>query len=247
MNNKSSNPFLKKLISEIANKANEGRINDLNWGVVYEAKKKSVKEAATPAAPKAGEENFDDILGGAGGGDQAPAAGAAPAATAPAAGEAPAADAAAPAAGADASAADAAAGGEGGDEDAAKADAVKAKAELEKAKAEKDKAEEELEDVSYIKLKSNSGVRFLLGKILDVAFKSNTIDTLAAEMVQKLNIKTPDDIESFSKDVSQFMVLPGMPQLLDSMTKMAQEKPSDSEEDTKTDSGAEGSDEEPTK
>ena len=42
MNNKITNPFLKQLISEISNKTSEGRITDLSWGSLNEAKKKKV-------------------------------------------------------------------------------------------------------------------------------------------------------------------------------------------------------------
>lgn len=230
MSNKISNPFLKQLISGISKKATEGRINNISWGTLSEAK--------AEAAKKSGDEDIGDILGDEGGGAQKPATGGADAAAQPAdgaaqptAGDEAGATGEDPLAGADVTGEDptATAGGdEGGGEEnpeQAQADAVKAKAELEKAKAEKDQAEKELENQSYIKLKSSSGTRFLLGKILNQAFKTNTIDALAAEMVQKLNVKTQADIASFSQDVAAFKVLPGMPELLDSMKSMAEKQP----------------------
>lgn len=210
MNNKISNPLLKQLISEIANKAAEGRITGVSWSVIAEGKKKKkVEEAEKDPA--------DELLGGDSGASKEGGADATKT-------EEPTAE-----KGADAkkdAGADAAAGAEkeaGGEENAekAQADATKAKAELEKAKAEKDQAEEELEKQSYIKLKSGSGIQFLLGKLLNQAFKTNTIDALASEMVQKLNIKTTNDVEAFEIDNAQSKTLPGMANLLASMRTMA--------------------------
>lgn len=54
MNNKIDNPFLKQLISEIANKATEGRVSGLSWETLTESNSKKLKkEAAAPAAPAA--------------------------------------------------------------------------------------------------------------------------------------------------------------------------------------------------
>jgi len=125
-------------------------------------------------------------------------------------------------------------GEEGGaeeDSEKAQADAAEAKAELEKAKAEKDQAEKEIEKHSYIKLGSNSGTQFLLGKILDHAFKTNTIDALAGEMVQKLKITTPEDINAFSEETASYRVIPGFPELLSSMKTMATKQPEETEEE----------------
>jgi hypothetical protein len=113
----------------------------------------------------------------------------------------------------------------GEDADEAQADAVKAKAELEKAKAEKDQAEKELKKQSYIKLASGAGTQFMISKILNHAFKTNTIDSLASEMVQKLKIQTPEDMVSFSEDTAPYRVIPGMPELLSSMKTMATKQP----------------------
>ena len=117
------------------------------------------------------------------------------------------------------------------DSEEAQADAAEAKAELEKAKAEKDQAEKEIKKHSYIKLGSNSGTQFLLGKILDHAFKTNTIDALAGEMVQKLKITTPEDINAFSEETASYRVIPGFPELLSSMKTMATKQPEETEEE----------------
>ena len=224
MNNKITNPFLKQLISGISQKATQGRITDIGWNVLEEAKKnkkvvkKSLKKEAIgnkkkeEPATNTGDKKADEL----------PALDAAPDVekSAPDAGEdAP--EASAPDAGAESPDA----GGE--DADQAQADAVEAKAELEKAKAEKDQAEKEIKKNSYIKLGSGAGTQFLLGKILDHAFKTNTIDALAGEMVQKLKITTPEDMNAFSEETATYRVIPGMPELLSSMKTMAtnQEQP----------------------
>lgn len=230
MNNKITNPFLKQLISGISQKATQGRITDIGWNVLEEAKKnkkvvkKSLKKEAIgdkkkeePAAD-AGDEKADGL----------PALDAAPEAekSAPEAGaDAP--EASAPDAGAEAPDA-----GSEEDADKAQADAAEAKAELEKAKAEKDQAEKEIKKHSYIKLGSGAGTQFLLGKILDHAFKTNTIDALAGEMVQKLKITTPEDMNAFSEETATYRVIPGMPELLSSMKTMAtkQEQPEETPE-----------------
>lgn len=230
MNNKITNPFLKQLISGISQKATQGRITDIGWNMLEEAKKnkkvvkKSLKKEAIgdkkkeePAADT-GDEKADGL----------PAPDAAPEAekSAPEAGaDAP--EASAPDAGAESPDA-----GSEEDADKAQADAAEAKAELEKAKAEKDQAEKEIKKHSYIKLGSGAGTQFLLGKILDHAFKTNTIDALAGEMVQKLKITTPEDMNAFSEETATYRVIPGMPELLSSMKTMAtkQEQPEETPE-----------------
>jgi hypothetical protein len=226
MNNKIDNPFLKQLISGISQKATQGRITDIGWNVLEEAKKKkSLKKEAIgdkkkeePAADAADEKS-----------DELPALDAAPdaAAEAPDAPKADAKDAAGPDAGAEAPDASSEE-----DSDKAQADAAEAKAKLEKAKAEKDQAEKEIKKHSYIKLGSGAGTQFLLGKILDHAFKTNTIDALAGEMVQKLKITTPEDMNAFSEETATYRVIPGMPELLSSMKTMAtkQEQPEETPE-----------------
>jgi hypothetical protein len=227
MNNKITNPYLKQLLSEISNNANKNKLSDLSWEAIYEARKKTgvkkeqdEKKKDAPAEEPAADETGGDLppLGGTdekpkdtGAAKPAPAAGAKPTDKADAA----------PKAGADAGTEDT-----GEDEaEQAKADAAKAKAELEKAKAEKEEAEKEIEKNQYVKLSSSSGTQFLLGKIIDHAFKSNTIDALAAEMVDKLKVQTPEDMDEFSEDVVTYMTIPGMPELISSMKTLATKQP----------------------
>ena len=51
------------------------------------------------------------------------------------------------------------------------------------------------------------------------------IDELAGEMVQKLKIQTPEDMNAFGEDTSTFRVLPGFPELLSSMKTLATKQP----------------------
>lgn len=246
MNNKISNPLLKQLIAEIAGKANQGRINDLSWGAIYETKQKALRKEAdekspdTSAEDKGGEDlpplgKTDASTGGEEkssekGGELPPLGGEKPAPSAPKkdAGPQPKSSdkAAAPAAPSKPDDAK----GDQGEADKAKEDAAKAKAELEKAKAEKAAAEKELEQNKYVKLTSSGGTQFLLGKVVDHAFKSGEIDALAGEMVEKLKIKTPEDMSLFSKDMVTYMNIPGMPELISSMKAMATKTPEKSEE-----------------
>lgn len=206
MNNKITNPLLKQLISEIANKANEGRFG---YNLVKEADAKK-------------EDPLGDILGGEGGAEGEKQA--APTAAAPKA--QPSKDAAT------APSADAAAGDEAGAEDPKEleADAAKKKAEVEKAKADLKKAEDELEQNAYIKLKSDSGVKYMIGKILGQAFKTNTVDALASEMAQKLKITTPSDADLFEKDMALYKSIPGMVELIAAVKDLATEEPKAPEE-----------------
>jgi hypothetical protein len=227
MNSKITNPYLKQLLSEISNNANKNRLNDLSWETIYEARKKKgvkkeqdEKKKDAPAEEPAADQTGGDLppLGGAdetpkdtGTPEQAAAAGAKPANKADAS----------PKADPDAGAEDT-----GEDEaEKAKAAAAKAKAELEKAKAEKEKAEKEIEKNQYVTIGSSGGTQFLLGKVLDHAFKTNTIDALASEMVDKLKVQTPEDMDAFSEDVVTYMTIPGMPELISSMKTLATKKP----------------------
>jgi hypothetical protein len=223
MNNKISNPYLKQLISEISNKTAEGRITGVSWSIIEEAKKKKkIKEAdkkkETPADEKdtnlpssdtetdKATDSGSDKVGGLpplGGTDETPKdANAGEGGDTSKTGAAPEADSKA-------------------DADKAEADAAEAKAKLEKAKAEKDQAEKELKDQAYVKLGSSSGTEFLLGKVLNTAFKTNTIDALAREMVQKLKIQTVEDMNLFSEEVAPYMTIPGMADLITSMKPLA--------------------------
>lgn len=236
MNNKITNPLLKQLISEIASKANEGRITNINWGVIEESKKKKIKEAdekkdetpdkaasdlppsnekdsKAPAKPEAAPEK-----------DKAPADKPTPEVDAsqpeaPAKPEAP----AEPKADADT---------KSDDVENAKKDAAKKQAELEKAKAEEDQAEQELKQHSYVKLKSSGGLQFLLGKLLNTAFKTNTIDALATEMTQKLKITTTEDASSFEEDMALYKNIPGMVDLISTIKTIATEQPKQPAEET---------------
>ena len=290
MNNKITNPFLKQMISEIANKTNVGRLN-ISWSSIEEAKKNKkvakktlkkesdeknpsqqpsqqpeerfewendpyhsrrfeksdvswreydmdmnpqsyrVKEADEKNKPAddAGDEKDAGGLPPLGGADEAP--------TNKPKAKAGGKDAGAPPDGGKEAAGDDAPAGLGDEEGAgaedteqAQADASEKKAELEKSKAEIDQAEKEIKKHSYIKLGSNSGTQFLLGKILDHAFKTNTIDALAGEMVQKLKITTPEDINAFSEETASYRVIPGFPELLSSMKTMATKQPEETSE-----------------
>jgi hypothetical protein len=239
------NPFLKQLISNIASKTNEGRITELTWGTLNEArKKKGVKEGNVikqkSAKPKQDDEaaqdkSSDDVVpqGAEPEGEQAPKVDPLKGGSAP---DMPPLDGQgkdqAPIGG------DETGGEKGGevstpiaseepseDSDQAQADAAKAKAELEKAKAEKDQAEKEIKKQSYIHLVSSPGVHFLLAKLVDHAFKTNTIDSLASEMTNKLKIQTPEEYTNFAEEMAPFKSIPGVAELLASMKGMATKQP----------------------
>jgi hypothetical protein len=240
MNNKITNPFLKQMLAEIASNATKGRMVDLNWTEINEAKKKKTikKEAAKRPPqedPTAGTEDETPTQppspsGAPDAGDQVPADG----------------DSGLPDLGSDPAqeTPPAETDGMGGsdvppseppaeDPEQAQADAEKAKADVEQAKAEKGQAEKELEDQAYIKLSSQSGTQFLLSKLLDHAFKTNTIDALAGEMVGKLKVDTPEDMSTFIEELSPFMVIPGMAQLISSMKELAtKQNPSEKSPET---------------
>jgi hypothetical protein len=211
MSDYKNNPTFKALLTEIGSKSNTGRIN-LDWRVITEAKKKSLKQEAKNERPPEEELDKDN----AGQGEEAPAQ-PAPEAGADSSPKAPAAP--QPGKATPVGKSPAAPAPEGGEEvDKAKEDALKASAELEKAKAEKGEAEEELKEQSYIHLVSQGGVTFLLGKLLDHAFKTNTIDSLATEMVQKLKIQNQEEFQLFSDEMIPFKNIPGAAELLSAMS-----------------------------
>jgi type IV secretory pathway VirB10-like protein len=224
MNKPTGNLFLKQLLADISSHANQGRLTVITEGKKH---KKIVKEA-NPVPPKDEEEKpEDDQVTGA----QAPN-GAAPVP--------------APAAPADADKGAADLGPEkvpatsqekpaGEDAEQAQADAAASKAELEKAKAEKDQAEKEIKKQSYVHLVSPYGVFFLLGKLVDHAFKTNTIDSLAAEMVQKLKITNQEDFSNFSEEMIPYKSIPGVTELLASIKAMAASQPSPQPDTTNSD------------
>jgi type IV secretory pathway VirB10-like protein len=220
MNNKNNNPYLKQILSEISSNANKYRLNDLSWETIYEArKKKSVKKEQDEKKQDAlaGEPAADET-----GGDLPPLGGAdekpkilvrlnkrqrqeqsQPIKRMLRLKQVPKKPQQMPVQML-----------VGDEAEQAKADATKAKAELEKAKAEKEQAEKELKKHKYVKIGSSGGTQFLLGKVLDHAFKSNTIDALAGELVDKLKVQTPEDMDAFSEDVVTYMTIPGMPELI---------------------------------
>lgn len=213
------NASLKSILSSISSHANQGRIT-LDWSTITEGKKrKSVKEAGEK--PKPDENELPELPTDEPKGDSA---GGLPDLESPKGG---AEDGAKPEAPASEDPID----GSTEDVGEASAEAEKAKAELEKAKAEKNQAEEELEQNAYVKLNSPAGTSFLLGKLLDKAFKTNTMDSLASEFVNKLKITNADDFNTFSSDMTPFKNLIGMPEFLQSVKSLASSnKPAASED-----------------
>jgi len=222
MNN---NPFFKQLLSEIANKANDGRMTDISWSTLNESRK--VKKFIRKEAKKPTDipEDPTDVPPT----DVPPPQEPANKPTAPQK-SAPPQEPTEPQQPEQSAEPEQSASEE--DVDQAQADTVAKNAELEKAKAEKEKAEQEIEKNSYIKLVSVPGVHFLLGKLLDHAFKTDSIDSLAGELVQKLKIQTPEDLQAFTEEVSPFKVIPGMGELLTSMKTMATKTPPEAPSDT---------------
>jgi len=193
MSNKISNPFLKQLISGISKKANEGRINDISWGTLSEAKtsiKTEAGEKGDTEDPLAGVEGEEGDAG------KDPLAGAE--GDAGAEGEDPLAGAEGDA-GAES---DAGAEGEAGeDPDAIAADTVNKKAQIAANDSERKQTDKKLEKTKpYIELNSTNGIRFLLGKVLDQAFSTRTIDAFSKDMMTALNVKTKSDVSSFVTD-----------------------------------------------
>lgn len=214
-----NNPVFKQLLKEIASQASVGR-SDLSWGIVYDTRRKNMTEAALNPDDETDAEKTDEPAPEEAAPEapiaKKPTAAAKPAPTVPAP-KAPAIEPeAAPAPAADPT--------------KAKADASKAQAELERAKAEKAQAEEELDQNAYIKLNSPSGIKFLLGKLVDRAVKTNTSDALASEFVQKLKITTPEDFQLFSDEMIPYKNIPGMVELIGSMQNMVSNKPDTTED-----------------
>lgn len=220
-----NNQALKQIIANIASNSSVGR-SQLSWGVLAEARKKKNVKEGNMAPKKAKPDNTEDRPA-----DEIPADDVGPAGTEPQKGN--------PDLGAgsekspelpplskdgEAAPVDSGTGQEEpaqDDTEEAQADATKAKAELEKAKAEKDQAEKDIKKHSYVNLVSNAGVHFLLSKLVDHAFKTNTIDSLASDMTGKLKIQTPEDFSSFSEEIAPFRGIPGVAELLSSMKGMA--------------------------
>lgn len=224
MNNKISNPLLKNLISEIANKANQGRIKDLSWGAIYEAKKKKVANEATE---KKLDEPTEDIpsdgdTGDTTSGDKTSKKSLPPLGKSPQGVEKKSDTIAEPS--------DAPEGNvDQEDVEKAKQDATKAKAELEKSKAETSAAEKELKKHGYIRLASQGGITFLLKKLVTPAAMSNTLDALVPEMMEGLHIKTKKDVDAFKADSALHMTVEGMSDLIEKMESLAEKAPETTE------------------
>ena len=85
------------------------------------------------------------------------------------------------------------------------------------AKSETDQAEQEIDQPSFVKLNSDTGVKFLLGTILEPAVETNTIDSIAQDFIDKLKINTNEDFQKFKDETIQFRPVSGFNQLLSSM------------------------------
>lgn len=220
-------------MADISSHANEGRLT-----VITEGKKhKKIVREANPVPPKEDEEKPEDdqTTGAQGPNGSAPV----PAPAAPANADKGASDIGqekAPAASQEAPSEAPSTPAEeepaGEDSEQAQADAAASKAELEKAKAEKDQAEKEIKKQSYVHLVSPTGVFFLLQKLVDHAFKTNTIDSLAAEMAQKLKIANQEDFSNFSEEMIPYKAIPGVAELLVSIRGMAASQPNPETDDT---------------
>lgn len=241
--NPKDNPILKQIVANIASKANQGRMTDINWGVLAEARRKKNVKESNMAPKKAKPDNTEEEPAQDKPADDVGPAGTEPQKGTPDAGgaelpplDAPSKD------GEGIEGQDVAPQGDTAPEAPApeeevgdaQADATQAKAELEKAKAEKDQAEKEIKKQSYVQLVSQPGVHFLLAKLVDHAFKTNTIDGLASEMTGKLKIQTPEDFANFAEEMAPFKGIPGVSELLASMKGMATKTPDTTEEPAET-------------
>jgi type IV secretory pathway VirB10-like protein len=83
--------------------------------------------------------------------------------------------------------------------------------------SEREQAEAAIDSVSFVKLNSDAGTKYLLNAILQPAMETNTMDTVAQDFAEKLNIKTPEDLEKFKENSIQFNSVIGFSQLLNSM------------------------------
>ena len=92
-------------------------------------------------------------------------------------------------------------GEEGEDPDAIAAKTAQTNAQRAANSAELNQAKKKLETTKpYIELNSTNGIRFLLGKVLDQAFNTRTIDAFSKDMMTALNVKTKSDVSSFITD-----------------------------------------------
>ena len=82
---------------------------------------------------------------------------------------------------------------------------------------EKAEAEDAIENVSFIKLNSDTGIKFLLNSIIQPAIETNTLDSIAQDFAEKLNIKTTEDLNKFKDSSIQFKSVVGFDQILTAM------------------------------
>lgn len=82
---------------------------------------------------------------------------------------------------------------------------------------EKAEAEDAIENVSFVKLNSDSGIKFLLNSIIQPAIETNTLDSIAQDFAEKLNIKTIEDLNKFKDSSIQFKSVVGFDQILTAM------------------------------
>jgi hypothetical protein len=72
-------------------------------------------------------------------------------------------------------------------------------------------------DMDNITLDSNTGLAFLLAKLITMAKDDNQLDALAASFVEKLRIK---DFDLFKKETAPYSNIEGYSQLLNSISSM---------------------------
>jgi hypothetical protein len=223
-------PYLKQILTEIAQHANAGRLQADGKTILQEGKfrptKMSLRERALGEADKPEDKPEDkgdeldsalaDLKGSEA--DKAPADAPAPKdAPADAAPKAPAPKAPAPA---DTASDTADTAEKEAQAKQAQADAAKADAAADKAKAEKAQAEKEVAEQGHVKLASVPGISFLLAKVLAPALRENTIDGLAQGFVDGLKIDDAQKFEVFKQETALFRKVKGFQQLIDSMANL---------------------------
>lgn len=215
-------PYLKQILTEIAQHANAGRLQADGKALLAEGKfrptKKSLCERALGEADKPEEDTGDDLNAALddlkGAPEDAGADAPAPKGPPPAKKGAPAPAAPAPAA-PEASA-------EAAEKEAqakqAQADAASAEADVEKAKADTAQAEKDVVEQGHIKLGSVPGISFLISNVIAPALRENTIDGLAQKFVDGLKIDDAQKMEVFKQETTLFRKIKGFQQLVDSMS-----------------------------
>jgi type IV secretory pathway VirB10-like protein len=210
-------PYLKQILSEIAQHANSGRLQADGKSLLSEGKfrptKKSLRERALGEAGKPEEDTGDELDTALDSAKDVPAEAPPPPAKKDApAPKAPAAPApAAPEASADTAEKEAQA-------KQAQADAASAEADVEKAKADTAQAEKDVVEQGHIKLGSVPGISFLLTNVITPALRDNTLDGLAQKFVDGLKIDDAQKMEAFKQETTLFRKVKGFQQLVDSMS-----------------------------